>query len=261
MLPGRVLRVDRGEYNVATDAGPTWCLWAPLESTAETEASAPVVGDWVGIRHDPVALVSAILPRSAVLQPTDPDPSGRKQQVLVANMDTVFVVHGLDRPEQVDRMERSVVMVWESGAAPAIVLTRTDLKSEHDVTATTSVMRNVSPGVPVLAVSNLTGRGIEDVRLHIGAGTTVALIGESGAGKSALINRLLGTENRVIGDAREGDGKGRHTTVTRELALLPSGGALIDTPGLRTLGLWGAEGGPVADLQRHREPGAGMSLP
>lgn len=243
MLPGRVLRVDRGECAVATIPGPTRCFWAPLEGGTESEAGAPVTGDWVGISSDPVPLISAILPRSTAIRRTDPDPSGRKEQVLVANMDTVFIVHGLDRPEQVSRMERSVVMVWESGAEPVIVLTKTDLATDHTVAATTDVMNGVSPGVLVLALSNLTGDGLEEVRHHVGPGSTVALIGESGTGKSTLINRLLGIENQATADTREGDGKGRHTTVSRELVLLPSGGALIDTPGLRTLGLWGGSKG------------------
>ena len=238
MLPGRVLRVDRGECTVATETGPMRCLWAPLEGGAESEAGAPVTGDWVGIRSDPAPLVSAILPRTTAIRRTDPDPSGRKEQVLVANMDTVFIVHGLDRPEQVSRMERSVVLVWESGAEPVIVLTKTDLATDHAIATTTDAMNGVSPGVPVLALSNLTGDGVEEARQYVGPGTTVALIGESGTGKSALINRLLGVENQATADTRDGDGKGRHTTVSRELILLPSGGALIDTPGLRTLGLW-----------------------
>ena len=243
MIPGRVLRVDRGECTVATSAGPTRCSWTPLEGSDESEAGAPVTGDWVGIHHDPVPTVLGILPRSTALRRTDPDPSGRKQQVLVANMDSVFIVHGLDRPEQVARMERSVVMVWESGAEPVIVLTKTDLAADHEVAATTDVMNGVSPGVPVLALSNLTGDGIEGVRRRIGPGSTVALIGESGTGKSTLINRLLGRESQTTMDTREGDGKGRHATVSRELILLPGGGALIDTPGLRTLGLWSSSKG------------------
>jgi len=243
MLPGRVLRVDRGECTVATDAGPTRCVWTPLEGDAESEAGPPVAGDWVGIQLDPVPSIAGILPRSTAIRRTDPDPSGRKQQVLAANMDSVFIVHGLDRPEQVSRMERSVVMVWESGAEPIIVLTKTDLATDREIAATTDLMNGISPGVPVLALSNLTGDGIEDVRTRIGPGSTVALIGESGTGKSTLINRLLGSEDQATRDTREGDGKGRHATVSRELILLPSGGAVIDTPGLRTLGLWaGSEG-------------------
>ncbi|MCL1692842.1 MAG: ribosome small subunit-dependent GTPase A [Actinomycetia bacterium] len=243
MLPGRVLRVDRGECTVATDAGPMRCVWTPLEGGTDCEAGPPVAGDWVGIHHDPVPSVAVILPRSTAIRRTDPDPSGRRQQVLVANMDSVFIVHGLDRPEQVARMERSVVMVWESGAEPVIVLTKTDLATDHAIATTMDVMNGISPGVPVLALSNLTGDGIEDVRAHIGHGSTVALIGESGTGKSTSINRLLGSEIQATRDTREGDGKGRHTTVSRELVLLPTGGALIDTPGLRTLGLWGGSKG------------------
>lgn len=243
MVPGRVLRVDRGECTVATNTGPMRCFWTPLEGSDESEAGPPVTGDWAGIRHDPVPTISGILPRSTALRRTDPDPSGRKQQVLVANMDSVFLVHGLDRPEQIARMERSVVIVWESGAEPVIVLTKTDLVADHEVAATTDVMNAISPGVPVLALSNLTGEGIEGVRRSVVPGSTVALIGESGTGKSTLINRLLGSENQATRDTRERDGKGRHVTVSRELILLPGGGALIDTPGLRTLGLWGSSKG------------------
>ncbi len=243
MIPGRVLRVDRGECTVATNTGPMRCLWARLERSDESEAGPPVTGDWVGIRHDPTPSISGILPRSTAIRRSDPDPSGRKQQVLVANMDSVFIVHGLDRPDQVARMERSVVMVWESGAEPVIVLTKTDLAADHEIATTTDVMNGISPGVPVVALSNLTGEGIEDVLQYVRPGSTVALIGESGTGKSTLINRLLGSETQETRDTRESDGMGRHTTVSRELILLPTGGALIDTPGLRTLGLWGGSKG------------------
>jgi ribosome biogenesis GTPase len=190
-------------------------------------------------------VLDVILPRRSVIARLTAQ--GDDRQVLAANVDLVFILHGLDRTPKLRRLERTLVVAWDSAATPIIVLTKTDLLDGGGdgaaVAAVVGDVQAVAPGVEVIAVSNETGHGIEAIDRRIGPGTTVVLIGESGAGKSSLVNRLLGEERQVTAETRAGDAKGRHTTTSRELIPLPQGGVLIDTPGLRGLGLWEAGDG------------------
>lgn len=223
--PGRVLRVDRGECDVVTADG----------TVRAGSADLPLcTGDWVtvGDRGGRPAVLDLVPRRTAIRRASA---SARSEaQVLAANVDTVLIVTPLDGDIDLGRVERLLALAWESGAQPVIALTKAD--AARDVPDRLGRVQGVAPGVTVLAVSANSGEGI-DVLVAVITGT-VALIGPSGAGKSTLANTLLGAEVLATNTVRSVDGKGRHTTVHRELLPLPSGGALIDTPGLRGVGLW-----------------------
>ena len=162
-------------------------------------------------------------------------------QVVAANVDSVFLVHALDADLRARRLERELVVVHDSGATPVVVMTKADLVDDPEERLTP--VRHTVGDVAVHAVSTITGAGLDGLEAALRPGLTVALIGPSGAGKSTLINRLAGSEILPTGAVRESDQRGRHTTVARELVLLPSGALLVDTPGLRSVGLWDADEG------------------
>ena len=162
-------------------------------------------------------------------------------QVLAANIDTVFVVHPIAEPPNLRRIERELSLAWDSGAAPVVVLTKADLSADSE--AARRATQSVAPGVDVLVTNALAGESAELLLTYITGHRTAVLVGPSGAGKSTLINWLLGEQRQATRDVRVGDGRGRHTTVARELIQMPRGGVLIDTPGLRALGLTGSEDG------------------
>lgn len=246
--PARVARVDRGLPLIATATGLERAEPAThLVKSAGEAISRAVVGDWVAIArpesHD-MPIIEAILPRHGAFARKDPgEETG--EQVLIANVDIVFVVQSLSGGGvNVSRLERELVLAWESGATPVVVLTKSDLCS--DSAEQGDLARDVALGVDVILESVITGDGIEEVRSHVGPGVTAALLGGSGVGKSTLVNRLVGEELQATKAVRETDDKGRHTTVARELVLVPGGGVLIDTPGMRALALWDAEDGMAA---------------
>lgn len=234
--PARVVRTIRGHIWVAGASGVSRAL--PAGGLAAEAGSFPVVGDWVAVRPATGAsspVVEAVLPRRSSFARRD---SGKAAiaQVLVANVDIVFVVDGLDRGPNLRRIERELALAWESGATPVVVLSKADLCADPD--AAVAEVRTVAPGVDVLVESAESGEGFADLLSYTAGDRTVALIGPSGAGKSTMANRLAGGDLQKVGEVRAFDGKGRHTTVTRELVPLPGGGALVDTPGLRSVGMW-----------------------
>jgi ribosome biogenesis GTPase len=205
------------------------------------------VGDWVVVEARPdegTATITAVLPRRSALARTAGE-SGRRTgadaQVLAANIDVVFVVAGLDDDLNLARLERYLAVAWSSGAMPVILLNKADLDEEVD--AHRLAVEAIAPGVDVLAISARNGRGLDDVHSRLVAGTTAIVIGSSGVGKSTLLNALLGESRQETAAVREDDSRGRHTTVTRELVRLPDGALLIDTPGLRSLSVAGADEG------------------
>jgi ribosome biogenesis GTPase len=224
---GRVVRVDRAHAMVHTGDGP-------VHATSTLDI---VTGDWVLLTGD--ASVAAILPRRTTVVRG----AGRRDaraQPLAANVDLVLVLVALSRPPNLARLDRLLTVAWDSGAEPVVVLTKADLartaESEADQVA------EHAPGVPVHLVSTVDGRGLDRLGARLGPGRTVVLLGVSGVGKSSLVNALAGTELARVGAIRD-DGRGRHTTTSRELLVLPRFGILIDTPGLRGVQLWDAEEG------------------
>ncbi len=245
LIPGRVSRVDRGLPLVLTESGAVRAeLAAHLRESAD---GAIAVGDWLALArpegHD-VAIVEAILPRFSAF--TRKDPGDRAVgQVMAANIDTVFVMQALAlNGPNLSRLERELVLAWESGAQPAVVLTKADLCS--DAAALRDEVTSVALGVDIYVTSVATGEGIDELRGHIVPGLTVAFFGASGVGKSTLLNHLMAADVQKTAEVRDADGKGRHTTVAREMFFLPRGGIVIDTPGMRALALWDADEGIAA---------------
>jgi ribosome biogenesis GTPase len=243
LVAGRLTRVDRGQADaVVADplTGAASTVRVDLRPVLGPEgAENPCTGDWVAIdlAADPMASVGALLPRrTAIIRKISGKAS--EGQVLAANVDTVLVAVSLAAEPDLGRVERFVALAWESGAEPLVVLTKADLVDDAEFVR--EDVERAAPGVTVLVVSTETGDGLDVLRACLG--TSTALVGQSGAGKSTLTNALTGTDTMAVQAARDGDQKGRHTTTTRELIPLPGGGVLIDTPGLRGVGLYGGEG-------------------
>lgn len=241
LVPGRVVRVDRGQCDVVTAGGTV---------RADTEFVVPrdpmkvvCTGDWVAVDPDgDPQYVRAYLPRrTAFVRSTSSKRSDG--QILAANVDHAVVAVSLALDLDLGRIERFLALAWESGAQPVVVLTKADLVPDPLTLAhLVQDVETSAPGVPVLTVSALHGEGLDVLVTLVGSGTSV-LLGQSGAGKSTLANAVVGADVMDVRAARDVDGKGRHTTTTRNLLTLPSGGVLIDTPGLRGVGLYDAESG------------------
>lgn len=239
---GRIVAVSRSHVLAQTGTGELWCtIAASVRAELTSEDIVPCAGDWIALRRyvdGSGASVEAVLPRKSILQRRA---AGGKStpQPLAANMDYVFVVMGLDENFNPARLERFATVAWASGAQPVAVLNKADVVEDSDQFV--REIERVSPGVPVHAVSATTGTGIDTLRGYMNEGTTAVLIGSSGVGKSTILNRIAGKELRATQEVRTADGKGRHTTSLRELFALECGGCLIDSPGVREVGLWGDE--------------------
>jgi ribosome biogenesis GTPase len=241
-VPGRVSRVDKGLCTVLTDEGPLRASWsgALLAEIARNPQATPCTGDWVAVRQwpdDPVTIERVARRRTAIVRA---EVSGSSRgQVLAANVDVVAIVTGLHPEPNIGRVERFLALAWDSGADPVVVLTKADLVP--DARALASDVAAAAPGAGVLVCSTVTGEGLDELRSLLGEDRTMAMLGSSGAGKSSLINALAGAAVLDVQEIRA-DGKGRHTSVRRELVPLPGGGVVIDTPGLRGVGLQEGEG-------------------
>lgn len=230
-VPARVARVDRGQVVALTAEGPV---------RAASAGHAVCTGDWVALRPGDPPEVAVLLPRrTAVVRASASRTS--EGQTLAANIDTVAIVVSLATALDPGRVERTAALAWDSGALPVLVLTKADSVDDERGAELAGLAAELAPGVEVLATSSVTGAGLDRLRAVLTG--SVVLLGPSGAGKSTLGNALLGTEVLGTGRVRSGDGKGRHTTVQRELVPLPGGGVLIDTPGLRAVGLHDADAG------------------
>ena len=223
---GRVLRHDGVAVTVRTEAGDRV---VPLRRGVE----APTVGDWLALDGDQIV---AVLERASLLRRRSAGGDGT--QLLAANVDLVLLVCGLDRRVRAGRIRRGEALAWDAGAVPVLVLAKADLAD--DAAPTVEALAADHPGLEVLVTSATTGLGLVALAERL-AGATAVLLGESGAGKSSLVNALLGTEAARTGEVREGDAKGRHTTTNRQVHVLADGAVLIDTPGIREVGLAGDE--------------------
>ncbi|MFG2786350.1 ribosome small subunit-dependent GTPase A [Streptomyces sp. NPDC048419] len=241
LLPGRVIRVDRGQCDVVTAGGVVRADTAFV--TPNDPMRVVCTGDWVAVEPggNPRYVRTYLPRRTAFVRSTSSKRS--EGQILAANVDHAIVAVSLAAELDLGRVERFLALAWESGAQPLVVLTKADLVP--DPVTRSHLVQDVelsAPGVQVLATSAVDGDGL-DVLVATVAGGTSVLLGQSGAGKSTLANALLGAEIMEVQATRDVDGKGRHTTTTRNLLALPGGGVLIDTPGLRGVGLWDAESG------------------
>ncbi|HLX18717.1 MAG TPA: ribosome small subunit-dependent GTPase A [Gaiellaceae bacterium] len=239
--PGRVVAVHRGAFDVATAHGS---VRTRLPGRLVHDRVDVAVGDWVGVAG---ALVQAVLPRKSAIVRKSAGMTSHGQ-TLAANVDVAFIVSSLGPDLEPRRIERYLVTIWESGATPEIVLTKADRMD--DPWELVKEVEAVAMGVPVHVVSSLTGQGCDALRARVGPGTTAVMLGSSGVGKSTLVNRWAGRKLMAVKETRADDDEGRHTTTHRELVVLPDGGIVIDTPGLRELQLWeGGAGGVEAAFE------------
>lgn len=257
LVPGRVVLHVRKSYTVAgAETEYRAHVAGRLRHAAAEAADLPAVGDWVAVtapERSGSAIIRAVLPRRSAFVRKE---AGERAvaQVLAANVDVAFLVSGMDGDLNPRRIERSLVVAYESGARPVVVLNKIDLLD--DPAEIVREIRSVAGDTPVLPVSARDGRGIDELRSWLPPGATGVLIGSSGVGKSSVINRLLGAELHAVGEVRPTDDRGRHTTRHRELIQLPGGGMLIDTPGIRELQLWGSGEGMAGAFEDILELGA-----
>jgi ribosome biogenesis GTPase len=239
--PGRVAASGRGLHAVLTAEGEVLCTVAGKLRHEAPAAGLPVTGDWVVVAappREPRGTIQAVLPRRTVLS-RQAAGEATCEQALAANVDTVFLVCGLDRDFNPRRIERAMVLARASGADAVVVLNKADLCD--DLERPLAAAGAAAPGVPVHAVSSTEGVGLEALSPYLGQGRTVVLLGSSGAGKSTLTNGLAIRDVQQTGHVHAADGRGRHTTTRRELIPLPTGAWALDTPGIRELQLWGGE--------------------
>lgn len=254
MIPGRVAMVQKQSYVVFHEQGESPArLSGRLRYQAQTQGELPTVGDWVAIQFADAMLIQAVLPRKNCLTRTPPISGGRKlraihgesmiiggateAQLIAANIDTGFIVTGLDDDFNLGRIERYLTLLHANRIAPVIVLNKADL--QDDLALYREQVQAIAAETPVFCVSAREQRGLEALIPYIASGCTVCFLGSSGVGKSTMINALLGAERQKTGQISEVTGKGRHITTYRELIPLPAGGVLIDNPGIREVKLWG----------------------
>jgi len=265
LVPARVAVQHRGAYDLMHEHGEQR---ASAANRLVREEGLPAVGDWVGIDLKS-NLIEVLLPRRTSISRKEVWLATR-EQILAANVDIAFLVQALPLDFNPRRLERYLAMAWESGAQPVVLLTKTDLVD--DVQPYLDQVEEVTLGsCPVLAVSARTGEGLDEFRAWLEPNKTAVLLGSSGVGKSTIVNSLVGEELLPTQEVREGDQMGRHTTTRRELILIPTGGVVLDTPGIRELQLWDADlertFGDVeevarrcrfADCNHDREPGCAI---
>lgn len=248
MAAGRVSRLDRGWSTVlvALDEPPL---------RMRNIGADVAVGDFVVVSDDGERVQEVLPRRSAFVRRASFEGNRAEAHTIAANIDVVMLLHALTSPPNQRRLERELVLAWDSGARPVVVLTKTDLVD--DASTAVAALQDVAPGVDVRVASGITGEGVDDLRRYAAGNASIALLGASGVGKSTLLNSLVGHSRQLTADVREGDGRGRHTTTASELVRLPGDGWLIDTPGVRAVSLWSSGHGierafaDVFDLMDH----------
>jgi ribosome biogenesis GTPase len=243
LVPARVAEEQRGAYVLFTERGPLDAsVTGKMMHEAEAREDYPAVGDWVlarPLRGEAKAVIHRVLPRRTKLSRKT---AGTQiaEQIIVANVDTVFVVASLNRDLNARRIERYLSVIWESGARPVVALNKADLPRDRE-----ALIRETERSVmaaDIVVTSAATGEGVPEIAGYLERGRTVAFVGSSGVGKSSLVNRLLDRDAQAV-SGLNAYGKGSHTTTARQMVLVPGGGLIVDTPGLRELGLWDAEQG------------------
>jgi len=246
LIAARVINQGKNSYQVCSESGDLPAsLSGRILHYSMTGDSYPAVGDWVTIKLDSNgqrAVIKDILPRKSKFSRKVPG-SRTEEQVVAANIDVAFIVNALDggRNLNLRRIERYLTLSWDSSISPVIVLNKADLCTDPEIAAHINDIEQAAWGVPIHVTIATEGMGIDPLKKHFARGTTAAFLGPSGVGKSSLCNALLGEKRFEVGEVRDQDRRGRHTTSHRELFLLPCGGAVIDTPGVREIQLWADE--------------------
>lgn len=251
-IPARIVAVHKERYALVCEYGETYARLKTKEYYGGYE-EFPTVGDFVMMDFVPSgdSRIFATLPRKTFFSRRDPTP-GRGEQAVAANFDYVFIMQSLNQDFNERRLERYLTLAWQSGAVPVIVLTKADLTEEYEPYI--RIAERIAPDVCVHVVSSRNGFGLEELRAYLKPGNTIALLGSSGIGKSSLVNALAEEELVRVNGIREDDSKGRHTTTHRQLIMLKSGAMIIDTPGMRELGMWDVSEGlgeAFADVEKY----------
>ena len=252
-IPARITAVHRERYELVCERGQAVGKLKSSTYFADTLEDFPTTGDFVLVNYKPSgeSQIVRTLPRKSFFSRRDPD-KGRGEQVIAANFDYVFIMQSLNQDFNPKRLERYVTLAWQSGAIPVVILTKADLVD--DCAEQLEAVEGVAFGVDIHVVSAVAGTGLDAITAYLQPGKTAVFLGSSGVGKSSLVNALAGQEIMAVAEIREDDAKGRHTTTHRQLIMLDNGAMIIDTPGLRELGMWDVSSGlgeAFLDVERY----------